>query len=56
MVFFLSKTYERNSSCASAFSISMLISDAHLFAESAPTINEQNYSLMECNRYTVMIT
>ena len=26
----------------------MMISDAHLFAESIPTINKQNYSLMEC--------
>ena len=33
--------------CASAFSISMLISDVHLFAESSPTIKKQNYSLME---------
>ncbi|MEG3592681.1 MAG: hypothetical protein VX363_00450 [Pseudomonadota bacterium] len=33
--------------CASAFSISMMISDAHLFPESIPTIDKQNYSLME---------
>jgi len=34
--------------CASAFSISMMISDAHLLDESIPTINKQDYSLMEC--------
>lgn len=34
--------------CATAFAMSMLISDAHLYAESSPTINKQHYSLMEC--------
>ena len=34
--------------CASAFSISMMISETNLFAEPVPVINKQNYSLMEC--------
>ena len=47
-VFFCQKVMKEILLCATAFSISMMISDAHLFAESIPTINKQNYSLMEC--------